>query len=192
MVLLVSVHTQEICQRHHFVNPLLFCCARKTASSGEGPLNGSSVADELSISLTAMVFIALIEDGLVESVRPNAVGDARRSGTSSIGSCGGGVGSLGGGAGSDFFLIGYFFGSDLVCGFTFSFVSFGLLSLSRELNAPSGAGADMGEVAAFFRLSSASLASFEEPPNSLGRGMEGSTGTIWPSISGGTLDQGTP
>ena len=109
-------------------------------SSGDGPLNGSSVADELSKSFRVMPTGAFAEGGLVESVRPNSVGDARRSGRSSLGSSGGGVGSLGGGVGSRFFLIGYFFGSDFGCGDTFSFVSLGLLSLSRELKAPWGAG----------------------------------------------------
>ena len=141
-------------------------------------MNGSSVVEELSRSVIAILLILLLEDGLIESVRPNAVGDARRSGTSCTGSGGGGVGSLGGRVGSAFFLMGYFFGSDFVCGLTFSLVSFGLLSLSRELSALSGAGAGVDDIAAFFRLSSASFTSFEEPPNSFGRGARGITGTI--------------
>ena len=140
-------------------------------SSGDGPLNGSSDKDDPSTSLSAMLLDLLPCGGLVESVRPKLVGDARRSGRSSIiSSGGGGEGSFGGGGGSFFFRIGYFLGSTLTCGGSFSFVSLGLLRRSNELSVPSGAARAGLELAAFFRLSSASLASFEDPPRSFGRG----------------------
>lgn len=111
--------------------------------------------------------------GPVERVRPNPVGLALISGVSSSGSGGGGVGSLGGGVGSRFLRIGYLFGSGCDAGVSFSFVaSLGLLRRSRELNEPfeSGDGASLEDAAAaaFLRRSSASLASLEEPPRSLG------------------------
>lgn len=63
------------------------------------------------MSLKATWLGSLPWGGLVEMVRPNPVGDARRSGKTSLASSGGGDGSAGGGVGSRFFLIGYFFGS---------------------------------------------------------------------------------
>ena len=121
--------------------------------------------------------------GLVDSVMPNSVGLARRSGNSSSGSGGGGVGSLGGGVGSRFFLIGYFFGSGLGSGVLFSLkTSFGLLRRSSELRAlvDAGDGASLVSLAAFLRRSSANFASLVEPPSNLGDGLAGKEGSRWP------------
>ena len=127
----------------------------------------------------------------MESVRPKSVGMARRSGFSSSGSIGGGVGSRGGGVGSLFFRIGYFFGSSWTKGASFSFVAFGLLRRSRELSVPLGVetGASAA-AAALLRRSSASFASFEDPPSTLGLGRSFSARTSVPSRCEGISDHG--
>ena len=104
-------------------------------------MNASSSVIAPSRFSTAMLLDPAAGGELVDSACPNAVGNARRSGNSSLGSSGGGgVGSRGGGEGSLFFLTGYFLSSDSVEKGKFSFVSFGLLSRSNEFKAPLGAG----------------------------------------------------
>ena len=102
-------------------------------------------------------------------------------------SSGGGVGSLGGGVGERFLRTGYRFGTAFARGCSFSLASFGLLNRSSELRASFGVAC-----AAFFLRSSASLASFEEPPRSLTGGSFEKFGTRWPILSTGTAVHGVP
>lgn len=163
-------------QSRHLLRFLLCCCARMTLSSGEGPWKESSIVQEPSRSSKATPRIGNLGSGLVDSVRAKSVGEARMSGSFSSGSSGGGVGSRGGGVGSRFFLPGYVFNFALDCGVTFSLSSEGRLSRSKALDAPFVATLG-GSAVALFRRSSASFASFDEPPRSFGRGAMGSTGT---------------
>lgn len=157
-------------------------------------MKGSSPLVVRNISQTAASAAPLLPPGgLVDSVQPNAVGDALRSGSCSFGSSGSGEGSFGGGVGLRFCRIGYLRGSGLAGGATFSLASFGLLKRSSELSAPFGASDDVCDAAAaFFLRSSASFASFEEPPRSFGRGAGGYAGTRSPCMSFGIEDHDTP
>ena len=177
----------------HLVMLLLCCCALKTVSSGDGPLNGSSSSRaEPRMSPKGIRAVACALAELLESVRPNAVGSARRSGFGSSGSAGGGVGSLGGGVGSRCLRTGYFLGADVADGETFSFASCEIVRRSNALRVPFTPGALLvfEAAAAFFLRSSASFASFEEPPRSLGRGRL-NAGARHAAVSGGCR-QGTP
>lgn len=140
-----------------------------TTASGDGLLNGSLSISDPNTSFSVMQAGSWTWEEPVESVRPNVVGEALISGFSS--GSGGGVKTLGGGVGSLFFLIGYLFTSGLGFGGLFSFTaSFGRLKRSRALNDPLAFAGNSAEAAAFLRRSSASLASFEDPPSSFGRG----------------------
>ena len=89
--------------RFHFASPLLCPCARITASSGLGPLNGSSGTDSLPMrSLSAIFAERFACSSPEDNARPKHVGEARKSGPSSFASSGSGVGSLGGGVSSLF------------------------------------------------------------------------------------------
>lgn len=114
-------------------------------------------------------------------------------------SCGSGSGSGDGGVDSLLFLVGYFRGSGGGAGVVFSFCSVDLprVKRSRALAVLFGSDSvdDFAEpcriASAFFRRSSASLASLLEPPSSLGVGRLGCEGTSFPASSAGTLFQET-
>lgn len=165
-------------------------------SSGEGPSNGLLALVVCMRAFKAASVRCGSAGGLVESVMANAVGDARISGNCSLGSSSSGVGSRGGGVVSRLGRTGYFRCSSLcVTGGVFSFELFGLLNRSRELRVPlevvEAVGVLEAAAAAFFRRSSASFASFEDPPSSLRRAGAGNAGTRSPCSVEGTEDHGT-
>lgn len=137
--------------------------------------------------------------GQVLIVRPNAVGDARRSGNGSFSSSGSGSGSAGGGVDSLLFLVGYFRGSGAGAGETFSLCSVDFPSVKRSkalvvffVSASDAVCAEPCLTAsAFFLRSSANFASLLDPPSSFGVGLLGCEGTRSPARLFGTLIQET-